>query len=34
MKTNVSFKKLILSSLFLVCGLAASAYTVNDFVSG
>ena len=32
MKKNVSFKKLILSSLFLVCGLAASAYTVNDFV--
>ena len=32
MKTNVSFKKLILSSLFLVCGLGASAYTVNDFV--
>lgn len=32
MRTNVSFKKLILSSLFTICGLSAFAYSNNDLV--
>ncbi len=32
MRTNVSFKKLIVSALFVVGGMNAFAYSINDFV--